>query len=214
MKKIAIILSTLILFVVGTPNIYAAQNDSVVPQPDVVATSIEIDGAYKTVTLDNGDVMSFVTKEDYDSYVAASNNKNTTVRLEAADSVIKPSNTRIENTLLSTTTKDHQWINYHSETPNWSKASNYTITGGKTYNASTTLKYDDLSFTVGVAYTYSVSTQIPADANRFSRLGVWADLTLKKYRAVQYDNYTGQRISSWEFVSSNARNTYIAPAYQ
>ncbi|MFK4370319.1 MULTISPECIES: hypothetical protein [unclassified Paenibacillus] len=34
-----------------------------------------------------------MTKEDYDSYVAASNNKNTTVRLEVAGSVIKPSNT-------------------------------------------------------------------------------------------------------------------------
>ncbi|MGW9529933.1 hypothetical protein ACWHAM_19665 [Paenibacillus terrae] len=55
MKKFAIILSTLLLFVVGTPNIYAAQNEVAVPQPDVVSTTIVVDGAYKTVSLDNED---------------------------------------------------------------------------------------------------------------------------------------------------------------
>ncbi|WP_431085966.1 hypothetical protein [Paenibacillus sp. 8b26] len=214
MKKFAIILSTLLLFVVGAPNIYAAQNEVAVPQPDVVSTTIVVDGAYKTVSLDNGDVVSFLTKEDYDSYVAASNDKDTTVQLEAVDSVIRPSSTHIDNTFISGTTRDHQFINYHEETPYWAKASNYTVTRAKTYTASTTLKYDDVSFNVGVSYMYSVATQIPADPSRFSRLGVSADLTLKKYRAVQYDDYTGQRISSWDFVATNVRNTYLAPAYQ
>ncbi|KJD47431.1 hypothetical protein [Paenibacillus terrae] len=40
MKKIAIIISALLLFVVGTPNIYAAQNDAAVPHPDKISANI------------------------------------------------------------------------------------------------------------------------------------------------------------------------------
>ncbi|MCC3379627.1 hypothetical protein ACFQ5D_23375 [Paenibacillus farraposensis] len=64
MKKFAIILSALLLFVVGAPNIYAAQDDTTVPQPDIVSATIVVDRAYKTVPLDNSAVVSFLTKEE------------------------------------------------------------------------------------------------------------------------------------------------------
>ncbi|WP_040928914.1 hypothetical protein [Nosocomiicoccus massiliensis] len=60
----------------------------------------------------------------------------------------------------------------------WSKSSGYSIAQGESYKFSGSYSGIKLSFT----YKNTVTTNIPANSARYSQLGIYADVTIKKYK--------------------------------
>ncbi|MEY8543760.1 hypothetical protein, partial [Dubosiella newyorkensis] len=83
-----------------------------------------------------------------------------------------------------------------------------------TQTASGSYNYDGITIGVSVSNTSGASYILPADSSRYSRLGIWADLTVRKYKATQIDNNTGQVLSTWYFGTAQQRNTYVNVIYQ
>lgn len=73
--------------------------------------------------------------------------------------------------------------------------------------------FENVNLDIGFSYSYSVATTIPADASRYSRLGVYADYTFKQERYAEYlqGQPTGNtRISTYAIRNAN----YIKPIYK
>ncbi|WP_276910976.1 hypothetical protein [Dubosiella newyorkensis] len=122
--------------------------------------------------------------------------------------------TRVENTLISTAYPNNVFIGYSSMIGTWQKASSYTVSASYTQTASGSYNYDGITIGVSVSNTSGASYILPADSSRYSRLGIWADLTVRKYKATQIDNNTGQVLSTWYFGTAQQRNTYVNVIYQ
>lgn len=105
------------------------------------------------------------------------------------------------------------FIQYHPGTPSWIKASKYTILGNKKFNVSTSYTWSNTTFNLGFSYSYGVSIDIPADSSRKSRLGVYADYTLKQIEVEQYQygEPTGVK-KTLNFATKN--NDEIDPIYK
>jgi hypothetical protein len=149
-----------------------------------------------------GNEMIFPTIEDYDIYVFA--HRATQPRYGEI--------WLLEET-LETSKIRHHFLDYHSGTPVWSPASSYTINRGTTYNVGGDYSWKGISLDLGFSYSFSVDTTIPANASKYSRLGVYADYTLKRerYAEYKYGQPTGNtRVST--YASRTA--TYIEPVYQ
>lgn len=78
------------------------------------------------------------------------------------------------------------FLGYHPETPAWAYASSYTITDSQTFSTTYTTTYNGFQFTVNTSYNVGVATTIPADSNRFSRMGVYADIKLSRMKCDIY----------------------------
>lgn len=175
------------------------------PLNTFAATSavIETHSTSEYVYIDqDGNEYIFPTFEDYSIYCQAHRNKN----LRYGESWV------LQQTLASTTLK-HKFIGYHSETPNWSKASQYVVGSGKIFNVSASYKWEDVSLNLGFSYSVSVATTIPANSSKYSRLGVAGDYTLKKerYAEYQYGVPTGvTRVMTYATKTAN----YIDVVYQ
>lgn len=143
----------------------------------------------------------FDTVEDYNAFL---NYKRS--------SMMRTSGSYTTSTKISSSSAAYQWIGYHSGTPNWAKASGYSLSKSKGYSASGSYNYSGT--TVGVSYTATVTTSFTADSSRYSRLGVWGDLLLATYRVDQYDKYTGRYITSWNVKVATVKNYYIKVKYK
>lgn len=114
---------------------------------------------------------------------------------------------------IATENKNHYFVGYHSGTPNWALASQYLITNGKSYNIAGSYTFNGVALNIGFSYTFSVATTIPADAARYSRLGVYADYVFKseRYAEYSYGVPTGNtRVSTY----CTRTNNYIEPVYK
>ncbi|WP_350301637.1 hypothetical protein [Peribacillus frigoritolerans] len=99
-------------------------------------------------------------------------------------------------TTITTNTAKEKWVNYHPLTNAWAKASSYTISRGKSYTISGSYSYGGYNVGVSVAHNTSVSTTIPANSKKYSRLGVWADITFKRFKHV-VKSPTGKVINTY-----------------
>ncbi|WP_455616540.1 hypothetical protein [Eisenbergiella sp.] len=150
----------------------------------------------------NGYQIVFPTLEDYEVYVKAHED----IQPRYGEQWI------LEQT-LHTSTLNHYFVGYHSGTPNWTKASSYVISQGKNFSIGASYPWQGITLDIGFSYSFSVATTIPANANKYSRLGVYADYTLKqeKYAEYQYGIATGNtRVSTYAVRTAN----YIDPVYQ
>lgn len=162
----------------------------------------------------DGTNIYFETQEDFDAFNALPDREKRNATKINTNPMSTYESTTVTNTLISSKNLSHHWIGYHSGTPDWSKASRYTLTVGKTYSASGKYTYSDVDISISYSYTNTVATAIPADSSKYSKLGIWGDLTVKKYKAVSKNNYTGAVVSTWYFGTSTVNNRYIAPKYQ
>lgn len=214
MKKIISIIAMVLLFVTVSPSSFASSDTiDYVSQRSVpveFTSKIEVDGPNRTLLLDNGETLIFEDPSDYESYLSAADRPNT--RTETRE--IELQNTRLENRLLETNYWKHKFVNYHAGTPSWVKTSQHTITAGRTYTASGSFSYKGIGFNMSTSYNGSVSSVLSADKNRYSKLGVYVDATLKRYETKQYDTRTGQLLGSWETIATNVTDTYIDVVYQ
>ena len=105
-----------------------------------------------------------------------------------------------------------QWAGYNSQTPSWSKASSYVLSKTKSSEISAGMSYEGTSFTVSASVTSRVSTTIPADKNRYSRMGYLVDVTAYRVEVKIYYNNILQSTSYP--VIGTITNTYNTVRYQ
>jgi hypothetical protein len=120
--------------------------------------------------------------------------------------------TGVIDTQVDTKNTKKEWIGYHSATPNWSKASSYALNKGRSYSASGSKKVWGISVNVGYSYSQSVTITYPADAKKYSKLGVYADVTYKKYKRESY--VSGRKLATVYIVKASVKNQYITTVYQ
>lgn len=125
--------------------------------------------------LDNGEILFFNSKEDYESYSPPSNYQP----FNTGGYITKPE-------VISTTNVSKLWIGYHSGTPEWRKASSHVLTTGQNYTVSGSYKYKEFTLSTGFTHAVSVSSSFPADASRYSKLGVRGDFTFQHIKSTEY----------------------------
>lgn len=108
--------------------------------------------------------------------------------------------------------KYNVWVGYHPLTPNWSYASSYTVTTGKSYSVNGSYTYNGVAFAINVDCTRSVAITYPADASRASKLGVWADVKLIRTKVDVYDN--GTYLNTYYVNSTAVMEKYIGAVYK
>ena len=100
----------------------------------------------------------------------------------------------------------NQWIGYHSATPNWTKASSYTV------SASGTVSTEGVSYSISISYTQGVSTKIPANSTKFSRLSIRTDVRVTR---TKWEVYRYGRLESTYYVNNSYVNSrYVVVKYQ
>ena len=130
------------------------------------------------------------------------------------DSDIQPySSTTVRNTLISSSSYSYKWIGYLSEPAEWTRASSYTLSSGRSYSVSGSMTYEGVGVSLSTTYSSGVSRTLPADPSRYSRLGMYADITVRKYKSESVDNYTGQVLSTWYSSAVTYHNKYITVVY-
>lgn len=89
-------------------------------------------------------------------------------------------------------------------TDNWAKSSKYTVSAGKSYGFSGSYQGVGLNFT----FNNSVSTTVKANKSKYSKLGMYADYTVKKYK-----QYTPNMKPSYVYEKT-VRDSYIKVVYK
>lgn len=211
MKKLMVVLFSAFFILFGVSVTSAEEPSEEGEAAESSEESVALPYSYETL---DGTIIYFETKKDYDGFIALPESQKRDATKTVNSPITTFGSTTVKNTLISSKNVSHAWIGYHSGTPDWTKASRYTLTVGKTYSATGKYSYSDLDISISYSYTNTVSTAIPADSTRYSRLGIWGDLTLKKWKAVSRDNYTGAVVSTWYFGTSNVNARYIEPKYK
>lgn len=118
-----------------------------------------------------------------------------------------------------------QYRFYAYLTDAWAKVSNYTVTQGKTvtWTHSGGLDYDYKNIVVGhyqlsksMSSESSVGSQIPADASRYSKLGLFVKYAHNDIELHIYAERNGEVITDeWEYgTTENPYDLRIDPVYQ
>lgn len=115
----------------------------------------------------------------------------------------------IGETLVGTEYKNYQWMGYSRFTPSWTKASSYVLNSNETETFTGTVSSKFGSVEAKFVRSYGVSTNIPANSSRYSRLAGWADLTIKRYR-VSLPNLS----TSYYKNKVTVRNNYVDVKYK
>ncbi len=118
-----------------------------------------------------------------------------------------------KDTVVSTTRKNKVWVGYHPTTPNWAKASSYTLSKSSKFNISGSYTYEGITVNIGFSYTPSTSITIPANSSKYSRLGVRADYTFKKIKRQYYEDHVAFGKPSYRVVATR-HAYYIEPVYR
>ena len=75
------------------------------------------------------------------------------------------------------------------------------------------MTYEGVGVSLSTTYSSGVSRTLPADPSRYSRLGMYADITVRKYKSESVDNYTRQVLSTWYSSAVTYHNKYITVVY-
>ena len=147
---------------------------------------LTVDTPYR-LTKDDGTLVFFDTVEDYNAYL-----DNQMIKIVPRCATCNKTTT----TTITTNTTKEKWVNYHPLTNAWIKASSYTISRGKSYTISGSYSYSGYNVGVSVSHNTSVSATIPANSKKYSRLGVWSDITFKRFKHV-VKSPTGKVINTY-----------------
>ena len=144
----------------------------------------------------------FPTEKDYEAYL---NHKQVSGDIMTCGEYSKTSE-------VSRQTLKHKFVGYHKLTPSWTKSSSYTIAEGVSSSASLKTSYDGISFTLSLTHTASVSTTIPANSKKYSRLGISGDFLVKHMRTDYFDS--SGLYNSYNYISKKTLASYIDVKYK
>lgn len=116
---------------------------------------------------------------------------------------------RLGHRLIGTQYKYRVFSGYSKFTPFWTKASLYTLTNNQSESFSSTTNTDWGSINFSFSKSYGVSTNIPADSTRYSRLAGYADLKIERYYVSLPNLHNG-----YYKTEVTVQNIYIDPIYQ
>lgn len=203
MKKTLIMTFIVFLFWGANMDFASAKKPKTVDLNDTIQNVVpELSGYPYSKVLDNGEIVFFNSKEDYESYSPPSDYQT----FSTGGYITKP-------VVISTQNASKLWIGYHSGTPEWRKASSHVLTTGKTYSVNGSYKYKEFTLSTGFTHAVSVSSTFPADANKYSRLGVRGDFTFQHIKSTEYryGQPTG-RVSY--YAKAIRKDQYISTVYQ
>ena len=128
------------------------------------------------------------------------------------NSGIMLTNTNYKYTTIYNVPKYYVWVGYHPLTPYWAKASQYVISTGSSYTISGSYTYKNYLFSITVNNNVSLAIYLPADASKYSKIGVYADVKLirTKVDVYDYDVY----MSTYYVNSTYVSNYYIETVYK
>jgi len=141
--------------------------------------SMDLTSNVETFPLDigNDEILNFFSEEDRDFYQQYLNSNN---------QIQSRSGVKTRERELSRKVFYNKFIGYNSLTPNWSYASSYTLARSKNVSFTTGYSYDGISANLSVSQTYGVTTTLPANSKKSSRLAAKADVTVAKCRVEAY----------------------------
>lgn len=129
------------------------------------------------LNIGNDETLNFFTEEDRDFYKLYLNSNN---QMQSRSGV------KTREKELSRKVFYNKFIGYNSLTPNWSYASQYTMARSKNVSFTAGYTYDGVSANLSVSQTYGVTTTLPANSKKSSRLAAKADVTVAKCRVEAY----------------------------
>lgn len=118
----------------------------------------------------------------------------------------------VTSEVIDSYTLKNQFIGYNSFTPDWSKASGYTLHSGKTYTFSASVSTKWGKATVKGSYKVGgVDINFTADPQRESRLAAKSDVKVSK---IQYKKWVnGNVVDTWTNITTEpigAKTNYVA----
>ncbi|VXB88329.1 conserved hypothetical protein [Exiguobacterium sp. 8H] len=203
MKKTFIMTFIVFLFWGANVDFANAEKIDTVDLNDVIQNiSPELSEYPYSKVLDNGEILFFQSKEDYESYSPPSNYQT----FSTGGYITKPE-------VISTKNASKLWIGYHSGTPEWRKVSSHVLTTNKTYSVNGSYKYKEFTLSTGFTHSVSVSSTFPADARRYSKLGVRGDFTFQHIKSTEYHYGTPTGRVTY-YAKAIRKDEYIDTAYQ
>lgn len=133
--------------------------------------SEDIKSLYSYQTED-GETHVFFSEEDKQSFIDSLNQTQD-------DGDITPNHgITTRQTQIDSTTREDEFLGYHSQTPNWAYADNYSLSNTHSFTLSTNFSYRGVSTTAQFGIQTGVLTSIPANPDFRSRLGIVADVEI------------------------------------
>lgn len=204
MKKFIITLFTAVLFLSTNANYVSASNSVQPPDSEIIQnTAPDLSDYPYTIELNENEILFFNSKEDYNSYLQ--------------DNGIQTYNTGGYSTkieVLSSVYKSKLWIGYHPAISNWREASSHTLAANRTYTVSGSYTYKGFSLSIGFSHSTGASSKFPADASRYSRLGVRGDFTFQHIKSTEYRYGKPTGRVPYYYARSLKHNEYIMTVYQ
>ena len=155
----------------------------------------------------DGSTSFFATKEDLQLYVTYANlpQKNSA----QSYTINSSAKAAIGETVVGTIYKKMKFLGYSKYTPNWVKASTYTLSKGKsdTFSSKFDTKFGDVS--ASFTRTYGISTTIQANKKKYSKIAGYADLKIQKIKV-----FLPNMSSSIYKTKAIKQETYVKPKYK
>lgn len=108
--------------------------------------------------------------------------------------------------------ESYVFARFDPNTPNWAKASSYSVSYGHSFTFSFMKNYKGYTFNIGGSFTQGVTTTIPADSSRYSRLALFTDLSFYRTRIDAYE----YGVFQYTYYANSAivTSSYLDPKYQ
>lgn len=153
---------------------------------------------------ENGDEVFFENEEDKQMYLNEQNKQGT----------IQPRAVGVSQKVKTISKKRYnmKFSGYSNMTPNWSKASKYTIPRNKSLKFSVGATYGGVKINLSFGKTYGVNTTIKANSKKYSRLAGYQDVTLTKKQRIYYQ--AGTKIKTVNFVTKKTHAKYVKVKYK
>lgn len=207
-RRVLILLSTVAIVGIGLYHGNLSQASEVISevstlnQSDLLTEDLEV-----STFNEDGDTIFFSSPEDLEKWNSSQSS------IPVGPTLRNTGGEHWKPVVQSSERKNNHFINYHSGTPGWARASSYTLTTNKAFNVSGSYKSKNYSVNIGFSYSKSVATTIPADSSKDSRLGVYGDFT---FSYVKYEQYVyGKKTGKVSYGSTATRHSYtVKPKYK
>lgn len=144
-----------------------------------------------------------------------SNNSIQQIQIIPIPSIVDPVSYSYQQVIIGQAYSNYKFVGYHPQTVNWTTASSYTTSSS--FTVSTTVSGGSkigFSGSLTTTLTTTVGAVIPANALKYSKIGIYADYDIKTYRIDKVDDSSGRVISSSTIVVTKPTNVYQTAVYQ
>lgn len=115
---------------------------------------------------------------------------------------------------VNTYKKNKEFVGYHKQTSNWSKASSYTLTESYTVGSSISGSSTGLTGLLSKTKGTSANVTIKANKSKYSKVGIYADFTYGKYKVSLVENWSGRVVKTWYSTVKTPTNVYQTVVYK